>query len=291
MPNPFLVPSRQLRDTRPLDPVTHEEHAHFFAPLDGIPTALETGKQALTGSISQGGECRLVLATGDEGCGKTSVLHALQAFLRSICNQDSHLVVDLSRDPSGAIPAKDRLDRIAARTVQKLAISSALDEKQVSQIQADGSHTDLEILSDVLEATGRTVGITLPPLELALDLQLILQLNSPAVYFFAESMESRGVDLSGLPGGKIVTLPLSSLEVADGWRFVSDRLSRAPGSPAIDQTVVERYMQARLGGVGTSVRELQRTFEFVFQVAIDRSAGTVEYEDFAFYYTSHGRVQ
>lgn len=95
----------------------------------------------------------------------------------------------------------------------------------------------------------------------------------------------------------LIHLEVSVLGPEDGWKFVESRLSAAgygqsPGEkPSLAKSTIDRYMQERVTGRGaTSIRELERICNVVFDEVRRRHGTEIVFADFQNYYLRFGVV-
>ncbi|WP_255950771.1 hypothetical protein [Streptomyces odontomachi] len=294
MQNPFAVPARSESDARPLCPWQHGEHEHLYAPVDHTETAFMEFQRALREDpdLKSGG--RMVLITGHEGCGKSALIHRAAWWARGnlgLPAPDVH-IVDLMADRSAGEASEVRVEHVMRRMLdeaRQLTVCST-EELEGLDKREDKLSLALPYLSSALSRHSVALLVLLPPIEVPDDIRRYARYARPNVFFFAESSYIARPEAGLTVGGKpIVHLEVDLLTEADGWTFVNNRLARATAAgipaPTIEQATIAQFMRDRITGRGrTTIRELQRTCESVFSVAIKTQRPQVEYGDFTQYY-------
>lgn len=236
-----------------------------------------------------------VLAVGEEGCGKSSLIHRcadwFSAELRT-AGVDS-VVVDLSTETGPGLTAEARLAFWAGRIIDKVLMSNLFAEKdQVDDLKSRKSDANqaLPFLADMLEHHGFSLHVILPGIELLPEAEGLAGLTRPHLVLYTETSNetvrralSTATSLSSMIG-----LEVGELSIEDGWRFVQARMAAAgpgAGGPSLDKATVEKYMRARIDGKGrTTIRELNLICQAVFADVQRRKRQKVEYRDFSDYY-------
>lgn len=304
MQNPFTIPGRSESDGRPLCPWSHNQHEHLYAPVDHAESAFLEFQRVLTadGDLATAG--RMLLVTGQEGCGKSALVHRAAWWAKA------HIAAQAAAQPgapAGTAPAHivdltteyqpGEASAVRVQRVMRLMLDEARQLNVLAQAELDGldKREDdltraLPYLSKALSRHGVTLLVLLPPAEVPDDIRQYAASARPHLFFFAESSylsePEPGLSVNGKP---LVHLTVGLLEEADGWAFVDDRLRRAQTAgivtPTIDAATIGQFMRDRIKGRGkTTIRELQRTCESVFAAAIEAQRQAVAYQDFTQYY-------
>lgn len=300
MLNPFVVPQRDHGDKRPLCPWKHAEHDSYFVPVDHSEDAFQEfcGKvgdpnTAIQRQIS-------VLVGGEEGCGKTSLIHRCAAWFSTQLTQAGieSPVFDLSAETVPGLASEARLAHWAARLVDKVGMGNLLEAHLMEELKSRKSEPNQAIpfLADVLENIGNTAHVILPGIEILAEAEGLAGLARPHLILYTEtSSESvrRAVGTAGTLAS-MIGLEVGVLTVDDGWRFVEARLAAAnldATAPLLEKATVEKYMRARIGGKGTTtIKELNLICQAVFADAQSRARAKIEYKDFSEYYLRNGAL-
>ncbi len=304
MTNPLQVPDRAGDDLRPLCPWQNPVHERFFAPVDHTQQAFDHFVSKLAERPTHGGPPLLVIACGQEGCGKTSLLHRCVHWLQNQARTQSGRaeVLDLTSEAVPGQATEARLAHYCARLVDKLAVQRLLEDAPQKLLEQKRASPEIAIpfLGDLLEQLNLTLLVVLPKVELAKELQQLASVARRNIVLFTETDDeavvggSRPTAQAASPTA-VITLRVGTLAVDDGWAFVQSRIGanggQVPTGPTLAKPTVDKYMDQRIQGRGsTSIRELELICRAVYAEAQSRAATSVEFSDFTEFYLRNGRI-
>lgn len=292
MTNPFIPPMRSLGDRRPLNPRECEEHTALYVDVDHTAQAFAAGVDAMSAALQGARELRMLLAVGEEGTGKTALLHRWATWMRGRCSDAGlrHDVIDLSGEAISALGSGEQWSHVVGRLIDRLGLLGALSAEEVSRIEARSEGTSrFPAVADALEAQQWTISVILPPIETLPQLRLFAESCRAGIYLLAETAEIRRQSVAESTFGSagfVAWFELGGLGVEDGWQFVASRVEAGAHVPVVDRQAIEQFMSARIAGRGSAtIRELQRTLEHVYEHAMHANQAEITYEDFKDYYT------
>ncbi|MEV5176116.1 hypothetical protein AB0L10_34655 [Streptomyces flaveolus] len=239
---------------------------------------------------------KLVLITGPEGSGKTSLMHRCAWQTREFLSSNqapNAVIIDLTADGLVGSDTQARNRHICRRIHDELHLLSTFDNDKIYEDlekRCDEPAQFYPYLSRLLLHVNVVALVLLPPSELAEEVRGYSTFTQRMLSFFCESSYEAVAAIESHPGAKAITqLTLGVLKESDGWEFVSTRIARATHQnipcPTIDEAAIRQFMQARIRGRGqTTIRELQMTCESVFAAAVSSAINEVAYADFAQYY-------
>ncbi|MFE9094335.1 ATP-binding protein [Streptomyces sp. NPDC007264] len=239
---------------------------------------------------------KLVLITGPQGCGKTSLMHrcawATREFLGTVTSPPSVQIVDLTSDGLVGSDTQARDRHICSRLHDELQFRRVFETANFAELEKryEDPAKFYPYLSRLLLDKGVVTLVLLPPSELVEEVRRYSGYAQKMLLFFCESSYEAVAAVESSPGLKPITqLALGVLEEDDGWNFVSNRMARAATlnaqCPTTDEETIREFMRTRIRGRGqTTIRELQMTCENVFATAILSASSEVSYSDFTQYY-------
>jgi hypothetical protein len=304
--NPFALPQRSSDDFRPLCPWECAEHERYYIEVDHTQAAFEEFQAAIQsnpGSVASGS---VVLASGSEGCGKTALIHRCAFWLRSWIgdHQSKTLVIlDLTREGLQGTATPGRVEHICGRIIDQIEIGllfkGEAELKLLEKRRSDPAKL-YPILGQLLANNAMVLAVLLPPIEVADEIKYYAGLAKPSIVFFCETSYDQVAQYCSSRFGPTTATPVMRLSVGvlsvdDGWIFVGSRLSKASQAsqplPVLSEATIRRLMEIRIKGRGkATVRELQMACLNVFEQAIAGKSQTVEFADFANYYTLRGSL-
>jgi len=223
---------------RPLRPWERKAHRDYYVAVDGAESAFQEFQQEVgdLGGVLEDG--RLVLVTGDSGCGKTALVNRCADWtVLELRNRGLRgVVVDLT----GCLPEDEELSigeraaHVCDQLFDRLVDAGALRPAAVDQLRGDRDNPQR-----VFPRLGRALAdevvllVLLPSPNELLDevIRYARQLSSPRVLFFAESAFFRADDIAELVRRleawvPPITLLVGKLTDGDPERFAADRLLR-----------------------------------------------------------------
>ncbi|MGV3660748.1 MAG: hypothetical protein ACO1TE_11210 [Prosthecobacter sp.] len=300
--NPFCMPGRTKDDPGPLCPWVDTEHENGYISVDGTEDAFQQFSAKLTDwNLMRDGIA--VLVAGEDGCGKTSLIHRCAARLmtwqKETYRQEGVIVDRSFENLSGMVILKkceDTANGILQGVRERDGFLAPDVSKSLPEIPSGGDQIALrraiEELSRKLGRAKRHAAVICPKIELPEELQTYLSIFYRAgVSIFLESDDDailRAAQRLSREGKKTVTtLQVGGLSVDDGWRFVEARMKRltdSDQSPAFARTGVDEYMQKRMTNARISVRELERVCMALYVEAKANAHKEIRYQHFADYY-------
>lgn len=296
MDNPFSVPYLSALHFGPLCPWRHAEHDAFYSPVDHTQEAYSRFQDAVAAADVRAAGL-YVLATGGEGCGKTSLLHRCAAWLTQHASSAwalESIIVDLSPIREPQVPVSDKVVNAASYITDELAVQKTFDSDLLEPLEQrfENPTSYMNYLEAQLAVNNRLLILLLPALELPAELEAYEPLVRKCSVVMAETAYPDVIDRSkaydqraGLP---IMRLSVDAItEVQDGWTFVSNRLGQRTEKsvPTISEATVRAFMEKRIKNGGRApVRELQLVCASVFRTAMEEDSATVSDNHFLQYY-------
>lgn len=259
--NPFAVPGLH-RDLDPLNPVRHDRHVSFYVPVDNTETAFRQFQAQFEDPSHLADTGRLVVVTGDRGCGKTALVNRCAHWLRArLSAAGLHgEVVDVTREARENQPISERRARVCAALVDKLyeqrwCVSEVYREMRD---QPDDAYRNLAgyltaglVLIVLLP---RSADLTEELVGYAADARRRVVFIGETSYGLPEERRHR-IDQTGEAPG--VHLTVSALGEKDASRFAEERLREVPEGalPRVAPSALDDYTASR---PRVSIGEVQR---------------------------------
>lgn len=310
MVNPFCAPGRTVHRPGPLNPWEQSEHNDYYVPVDHTEEAFQEFVDYLETSdiLIDGG---MYLVHGEDGCGKTSLVHRCAKKVKSSLEQDNRLVgiVDLSSDVFDAQPFLTKCQDTVRRALRYVRQTDRFLSPPASQSlpefptpsDEDALRIIMQEVAQCLDEEDRVLVIVPPKLDLENEVQLYLSIFSRkrlALILETNKVQVREhvVSRNRDPGRQrtILDLEVGPLEAEQGWAFVKARMERTAEIeqlPKFEQDAVNKYMRQRTQGKGRiSVRELERVCIKLFGEAVEWEKPEISYEDFVKLYLKYGEL-
>lgn len=303
--NPFCVPGRTLDQPGPLTPWKEDKHTNYYAGVDHTEESYqEFANKLRTWNIVSNGAA--VLVHGEDGCGKTSLIHRCASTVKDSLKQERRIeIVDRSLERLDGQTVTSKCEDVVRAVLRHLrrtsGFLSANELESVSALPSKAEESDLRrTMEEIAEAINASNGILVvipSKLELSIELQmymsvftrgslvLLMETNQENIRQFVERWNVEPTNRN------ILNLGVGPLEVEQGWTFVESRIkgaSQKTSLPEFDKTAVTKYMQTRSQHARVSIRELERVCLKVFEDAIKQSKQRIEYTDFADLWVRHG---
>lgn len=279
--NPFLVPGWEESPLRPLCPWQHAEHADYYVDINHTAQAFADFVGHMTNPAGLIEDGRLVVVTGESGCGKTALINRCAGWMVQVMAERSlnGVVVDLTREGGRGQRRSigERMGVVCARLLDELRHRRLLTADAVADLKDNwdrpdrvypnlGSYLDDDVVLLVL----------LPPVdELVAEVIEYAGLARRRLLFFVESAyldEDQVRQVQHSQHVPPVALQVGPLNPGDVRRFIEDRLRRhaADGRyPTIRQDTMDRA-----AGPLRSIAMLQRILSGVYE---DRRRRAVNY--------------
>lgn len=300
MTNHFTISKGSYQKPKALCPWKTSSDSSYFANVDGTKRAFDEYVDLANQNVHRAGGS-FHLAFGPEGCGKSSLLNRCVAYLKSVNDKNSTIIVDVSNDIHAAIPAAQKAEEAWLIIKDELALHKpALTDQQINEINKEGTTfvSSIRRLQKYLEENGSSLVVILPQIELVQEFSSYFSLMKDGVALFAETTSSEIEQHCKHAYGSqsktpVQIMKLSPLQVEDGRTFVSNRLSqRTEKCPEISAEAIDQMMETRIsGGIGASIRELHLVCEAVYQNMLDKEKTSANYADFSEHYVKNGIVR
>lgn len=284
--NPFPLPGWEGTPMRPLRPWDRRAHREYYVPVDGTESAFQQFRQEmgdLTGLLEYG---RLVLVTGESGCGKTALVNRCADWVAGeLAGLGMRGVV---LDLTGCLPTDQELS-IDQRTVEVCdqMFDLLVDHGALRPEAEDRLAGDRDVPRRVFPRLGRALRddiallVLLPsPNELVDEVIRYARVFSSAkVLFLTESAYFGPDEVADVvrqlePWVPPITLYVGPLDPGDAQRFAEDRLSRhaeAGRYPRMSEGAIElvaKHCQ--------SIAMLQRFLHGTYEHKLDSGLGYTE---------------
>jgi hypothetical protein len=279
--NPFDIPGAIGRPNAPLRPWHRDtpEHKDYYVAVDSTLTAFEQFQADLAapGDLMRGGW--FVIVTGETGCGKTSLVNRCAHWLAQTlagCGIKA-TIADVMEAAAANETIDQRMRRVCRRLTNRWLGPLVTLEQQKMLGDSIGDPSDFyPFLSDALE--DRVIIVLLPPSELVEEVRNYAWLCREKIVFFVESSFEQ---VAGASSANVLRIPdltrltrltVHALGEGDGRSFQAHRMNRHDGQgPGLDEEAAEQMVAARLGGLGTSIGQLQTLLHGAYEDATRQS--------------------
>jgi hypothetical protein len=300
MPNPFVIPGRDLGDRRPLSPQEHEEHKDLYVPVDHTEQAYSELQKLLAAVLRGAAQTRFVLICGSEGTGKSSLINRIVYWLSAQVEaaKTRCIVVDLTEETASGLASEARVAHFVSRLIDKVGLLGVLNEPEMTKLEQRRAEAPSAVpfLAELLAVKKARMVVVLPRIEVQKELTTIAELSRSPLLFLSETAEEGLAKVAKSaygtnPSSIVRTVTLGSLTVDDGWLYVKERLKLEPHAPRSDETVLSQFMKARIKGRGmTTILELYVTCQQVWDTVEQSGGGAVSYADFQEFYLVKGSL-
>jgi len=285
--NPFIIDPTSGH-LRPLQPWRVDRDQLFYVPVDHTEEQFTLFKRSLAQPHSLVDQGRLVLVTGNGGCGKTSLVNRCAKWVRDqlVTAGVNGAIIDLTQETKLTEPADTRMRKVFFRLVDELGQAMLIGASARDTMLAVEVDRGYPILSRSLAATSTVAIVLLPPSgELADEVEMYAGLARQRILFFAESSYAQKMTWLRESSGRTASaihLKVGPIGRSDCWDFVSNRLQLcdAGNAPKITRATVRR-MANNLKGM--NIRSVEKILHGVFERAIARSRSTITYSDIGDY--------
>ncbi|WP_405094441.1 hypothetical protein [Micromonospora sp. NBC_01412] len=259
-PNPFAVPGLR-RDVDPLNPLRHRDHVHFYVPVDHTEESFEQCQEEFGDPSYLHHEGRLVLVTGERGCGKTALINRCAHWLREQLGKADLTaeVVDLTREARDNEAIPQRRGNVCRALMDKLFELQLLTTNLAYEMR-DSPDDAYRNLPGCLERDQVLIVLLPPSADLTEEL-VYYGIRAPRrVVFFAETAYAlpaehrQALDRdSPVPP---VYLHVSGFDHRHADQFAQHRLDRLPAGtlPRLAPTALEDFID---NGRLATIREMQ----------------------------------
>jgi hypothetical protein len=284
--NPFLVPGWEESPLRPLCPWRYQAHDELYVDVNHTLAAFQeyTRRMAAVENLREDG--RLVLVTGESGCGKTALINRCAHWTRDrlAARGLRGEVVDLTRDGSRQ-SVEERMSLVAERLLDELTHTGLIFPDVLRSLDSVRPSRLYAALGSVLPDDVVLIVLLPPADEVVQEVVAYAGLARRKLLFFAESsyldhaQVLRVRDSSPVPP---ITLAVGPLNPGDVRRFIEDRLTRNEQRGHYPRISAETMDKA--AGPLRSIAMLQRILSEVYEERGRQDSGYtdrdwVTYED------------
>lgn len=271
--NPFCLPDSP---GELLCPWEHASHRELYVDLDNAGQAFEefVGAMGDLATVLEYG--RLVLVTGESGCGKSALVHrCVDRVVEDLKRRrERSMIIDLTGvlDGRAAQPVEKRLSLACDSLFAKLQQKRALKPEDAQYLRPDRDWPDrlYPLIRNAL-VDDRVLIVLLPsPVELVDEVIRYGGLAEPKMLFVVESAlldeQDRYAIRNSLTRIPPITLNVGALRPDDARTFIKDRLTRHsdrgiyPGMTEETMDAVARLLQ--------SVAQLQRALSATYNTLL-----------------------
>lgn len=267
--NPYRVPGL-TRPNGPLCPFNVPDHEKYYVPVDNTQKAFEQFQEQISGDLRLlSTEGRLVVVSGEEHCGKTTLINRCAAWLQGRL-KDAGLqghIFPLADEGTDNSSVDTRIIHVFDFMIDDLRRLRLLGEDQLTELadRRDNLDRAFRYLSDILD-NNRVLIVLLPPSKDLIKAEVVKYANFSRgkIVFFAESTS---VDIvrrhwrSMQNAGRVspILLKVGPLNENDGWLFADKRQEIHGGQPDVGpfRKVNSDTMRDVTQGWTTSVGQLQ----------------------------------
>ncbi|MGP4020770.1 hypothetical protein [Saccharopolyspora sp. 5N708] len=271
--NPYLVPGTTGRPQAPLCPYETNEHEKYYVPVDNTQAAFERFQEEIGDTASLLHEGRLVVATGQQGCGKTSLINRCAAWLAEHLGYGE--IISLVDESSASDPIEHRLTLVYECLLADLARLRVLSSDQLQELAELRDRLDLgyRTLSNRLDAldSGLALIVVLPSSEdLVREIEHYARFARRKILFFAESSYVDYVDrhwaqIRRACRAEPVLLRVGPLDDGDGWLFARARQELHPDAGVYPKVTEETMLRVTTSGYPRSIGQLQTLLHGVYE--------------------------
>ncbi|ADJ49858.1 hypothetical protein AMES_8033 [Amycolatopsis mediterranei S699] len=272
--NPFAV-DKLNGPTQPLCPWRHPEHWNWYVDIDHTEEAYEEfTRQAKTLGAPDEEEGKLLLVTGDTGCGKTAVANRCLAWLKESA-KDRGLTVEIVDARSAllgeVLPVTNRLTAVCDYVVGQLERKNFLNRAELNRL-VESRTSPARVYPHLGPGLikGLVLVILLPSTEVPEEVVRYGGWVPERTLFVMESAHFEDNHLKVINNrlkdyGRLIHVHVGKLKNGDFTRFANDRLTRRAQTGEYPR-MSEKTLQSLEGG-SRSVSQMQillhGTYEFL----------------------------
>jgi hypothetical protein len=306
MSNPFCVPGCTTDEPGPLNPWKERRHMNYYVGVDHTEQAFQEFVRNFTSwNVSSSGA--VVLVHGEDGCGKTSLVHRCTSRSSELLSKEPYRVeiIDRSEERLGGHPIVRKCEDVVSAVLRDIRLANNfLPEnilKHLPLLPSRADENDLRrVMDDVaayLRRANRILVVIPPKIELYAELQMYLSIFTRGCLMVIMETNDEGVRQAverwnkNSVNRRILNLGVGPLEPDQGWAFVQARMQTLTGGysvPAFDPIAVNKYMENRCHHARVSIRELERVCMRLYEDAINQSKTHIDYSAFCEFWVRYG---
>jgi len=278
--NPYLVPGLEAGPEGPLCPFRRPEHERYYVPLDNTQQAFEQFQEQIGDLRGLRDEGRLIMVSGQRGCGKTALINRCATWLRDGLDNlgIQGMIFSLTQEGLENQPIQRRMNHVFQCVVDDLWQRELLSkEDHIRGLKERRDDLDLayRYLSGVLDDDIVTIVLLPPSADLVREVEGYAKYARKHIVFFVESsfvdsMERSWPDICTASRVSPILLEVGPLRERDGWLFAQARQEHHPIADEMFPRVSEKTMQRVTDGWETSVGQLQALLFGVYRERSNR---------------------
>lgn len=282
--NPYQVPGPDA----PLCPFHTPEHERYYVPVDNTQEAYEQFQQQMGDLRSLRDEGRLVVVSGQRGCGKTALINRCATWLQKSLGDlgVEGMIFPLTHEGLENQPIDHRKNHIFQCIIDDLWRCGRLSEDDRTKGLREGRDS-LDIayryLSGVLADNLVTIALLPPSMDLIKEVEDYAKYARKRIVFFVESsfvdkIEKSWPDICNAGRTTPVRLEVGPLRAHDGWLFTRARQELFTQEHQTHNTKVQNFRRVSketvyrmTDGWETSIGQLQALLSDVYQDLDDQT--------------------
>lgn len=279
--NPYLVPGLEARPDGPLCPFHVPDHERYYVPVDNTQEAFEQFQEQMGDLLGLRDEGRLVVVSGQRGCGKTALINRCASWLRDTLGPRAieGKILPLTQECLDSQSIKRRMNHVFQCVVDDLWRHKRLskeDHIRGLKEQRDDLGIAYRYLSSVLDDDLVTIVLLPPSEDLVKEVSEYAKYARKNIVFFVESsyvnyMENFWPSIREASRMPPIRLDVGLLGERDGWRFAQARQEHYSDAETF-RRVSETTMLRVTEDWKTSIGQLQALLFGVYRELNDESS-------------------